>query len=348
MKIIKTPVQFAFFVATVLGLVILLLQYVYFTLLGTPIDYYYFSAVLLIIWVLSYVVVYFLLEKMITQKIRVLYRTIHNYKITRDNFPINMNEDLLSAAEDEVMKWADSNRQEITKLKEQEVFRREFLGNLAHELKTPIFSIQGYILTLLEGGLEDESVNREFLKRASKGVDRMTKIVEDLDVITKFESERIKLDLKNFDVILLAKEIIDDLEIKANARSIKLVFNKEYRESIMTIGDRDKIAQVFQNLITNAISYSNDGKQVEIRFFDIEDNVLIEVSDQGLGIEEKHLSRLFERFYRVEKSRARHQGGTGLGLAIVKHIVEAHDQTINVRSTIGEGSTFSFTLRKAK
>ena len=348
MKIIKTPVQFAFFVATVLGLVILLLQYVYFTLLGTPIDYYYFSAVLLITWVLSYVVVYFLLEKMITQKIRVLYRTIHNYKITRDNFPINMNEDLLSAAEDEVMKWADSNRQEITKLKEQEVFRREFLGNLAHELKTPIFSIQGYILTLLEGGLEDESVNREFLKRASKGVDRMTKIVEDLDVITKFESERIKLDLKNFDVILLAKEIIVDLEIKANARSIKLVFNKEYRESIMTIGDRDKIAQVFQNLITNAISYSNDGKQVEIRFFDIEDNVLIEVSDQGLGIEEKHLSRLFERFYRVEKSRARHQGGTGLGLAIVKHIVEAHDQTINVRSTIGEGSTFSFTLRKAK
>ena len=285
---------------------------------------------------------------MITQKIRVLYRTIHNYKITRDNFPINMNEDLLSAAEDEVMKWADSNRQEITKLKEQEVFRREFLGNLAHELKTPIFSIQGYILTLLEGGLEDESVNREFLKRASKGVDRMTKIVEDLDVITKFESERIKLDLKNFDVILLAKEIIDDLEIKANARSVKLVFNKEYRDSIMTIGDRDKVAQVFQNLITNAISYSNDGKQVEIRFFDIEDNVLIEVSDQGLGIEEKHLSRLFERFYRVEKSRARHQGGTGLGLAIVKHIVEAHDQTINVRSTIGEGSTFSFTLRKAK
>ena len=348
MKIIKTPVQFAFFVATVLGLVILLLQYVYFTLLGTPIDYYYFSAVLLVTWVLSYVVVYFLLEKMITQKIRVLYRTIHNYKITRDNFPINMNEDLLSAAEDEVMKWADSNRQEITKLKEQEVFRREFLGNLAHELKTPIFSIQGYILTLLEGGLEDESVNREFLKRASKGVDRMTKIVEDLDVITKFESERIKLDLKNFDVILLAKEIIDDLEIKANARSIKLVFNKEYRDSIMTIGDRDKVAQVFQNLITNAISYSNDGKQVEIRFFDIEDNVLIEVSDQGLGIEEKHLSRLFERFYRVEKSRARHQGGTGLGLAIVKHIVEAHDQTINVRSTIGEGSTFSFTLRKAK
>ena len=348
MKIIKTPVQFAFFVATVLGLVILVLQYVYFTLLGTSIDYYYFSAVLLVTWVLSYVVVYFLLEKMITQKIRVLYRTIHNYKITRDNFPINMNEDLLSAAEDEVMKWADSNRQEITKLKEQEVFRREFLGNLAHELKTPIFSIQGYILTLLEGGLEDESVNREFLKRASKGVDRMTKIVEDLDVITKFESERIKLDLKNFDVILLAKEIIDDLEIKANARSIKLVFNKEYRDSIMTIGDRDKIAQVFQNLITNAISYSNDGKQVEIRFFDIEDNVLIEVSDQGLGIEEKHLSRLFERFYRVEKSRARHQGGTGLGLAIVKHIVEAHDQTINVRSTIGEGSTFSFTLRKAK
>ena len=228
------------------------------------------------------------------------------------------------------------------------MFRREFLGNLAHELKTPIFSIQGYILTLLEGGLEDESVNREFLKRASKGVDRMTKIVEDLDVINKFESERIKLDLKSFDVVQIAKEIMDDLEIKANERNIKLVFNTNYIDPILTTCDRDKIAQVFQNLISNAINYSEDDKQVEIRFYDIEDNVLIEVSDQGVGIEEKHLGRLFERFYRVDKSRARNKGGTGLGLAIVKHILEAHNQSISVRSSIGKGSTFSFTLKKVK
>jgi len=176
----------------------------------------------------------------------------------------------------------------------------------------------------------------------------MTKIVEDLDVINKFESERIKLDLRSIDVVQIAKEIMDDLEIKANERNIKLVFNSNYDDAILTICDRDKIAQVFQNLISNAINYSEDDKQVEIRFYDIEDNVLIEVSDQGLGIEEKHLGRLFERFYRVDKSRARNKGGTGLGLAIVKHVVEAHNQSISVRSSIGKGSTFSFTLKKFK
>lgn len=348
MKLVRTPLQFAFFLSTIIGFLFLLFQYIYFLITDIALDYFYIIIVSICIWLFSFGLIYFLLEKMITQKIRLLYRTIHNYKITKDNFPVKMNEDLLSAAEDEVMKWADSNREEIEKLKEQEVFRREFLGNLSHELKTPIFSIQGYILTLLEGGLEDKQMNREFLSRASKGVDRMTKIVEDLDVITKFESERIKLDLKSCNIVHLAKEIIDDLEIKAKERDIQLGFNKQYQNPILTLCDRDKIAQVFQNLINNAINYSEKGKSVEVRFFDIEDNVLIEVSDQGMGIEEKHMSRLFERFYRVDKSRARNQGGTGLGLAIVKHIVEAHDQTINVRSTIGSGSTFSFTLKKVK
>ena len=176
----------------------------------------------------------------------------------------------------------------------------------------------------------------------------MTKIVEDLDVITKFESEKIKLDLKNFDVVQLAKEIMDELEIRASNGNIKLIFNKSYREPMMVMCDRDKIGQVFQNLIINAINYSEEGKEVEVRFYDIEENFLIEVSDQGLGIEEKHLARLFERFYRVDKSRARNKGGTGLGLAIVKHIVEAHNQSISVRSSIGKGSTFSFTLKKIK
>ncbi|MDG2369848.1 MAG: ATP-binding protein [Flavobacteriales bacterium] len=348
MKIIRTPLQFAFFVATIILVLVLFLQIVYSELSDSNLDYFYFTILSVSIWLVCFAVVYFLLEKLITQKIRMLYRTIHNYKITKENFPISMNEDLLSAAEDEVLQWAESNREEITKLREQEIFRREFLGNLSHELKTPIFSIQGYILTLLEGGLEDVDVNREFLKRASKGVDRMTKIVEDLDVITKFESEKIKLDLKNFDVVQLAKEIMDELEIRASNGNIKLIFNKSYREPMMVMCDRDKIGQVFQNLIINAINYSEEGKEVEVRFYDIEENFLIEVSDQGLGIEEKHLARLFERFYRVDKSRARNKGGTGLGLAIVKHIVEAHNQSISVRSSIGKGSTFSFTLKKVK
>ena len=347
MKFVKTPLQFALFVSSVISLSFLFFQYLYFEFSGISADYFYPTVISLCIWAITFAVVYFLLEKMITQKIRLLYRTIHNYKITKDNFPIEMNEDLLSAAEDEVMQWADSNREEIEKLKEQEIFRREFLGNLSHELKTPIFSIQGYILTLLEGGLEDKQMNREFLSRASKGVDRITKIVEDLDVITKFESQRIKLDLQACNIVDLANEIMEDMEIKAKEREIKLVFNKQYQNPILTLCDVDKIGQVFQNLINNAINYSDKGKTVELRFFDIEDNVLVEVSDQGMGIEQKHMSRLFERFYRVDKSRARNQGGTGLGLAIVKHIVEAHGQTINVRSTIGSGSTFSFTLKKA-
>ena len=221
MKLIVTPRHIAFFVSTILIVVIILAQFLFFQFLNVEWEYHYLIIFSIIIWIITYGIVYYLIEKMISHKIRLLYRTIHNYKITKENFTINMNEDLLALAEDEVIEWAKSNREEIADLKEQEIFRREFLGNLAHELKTPIFSIQGYILTLLEGGLEDENINREFLNRASKGVDRMTKIVEDLDVITKFESERLKLDLKNFDVVQLAKEIMDDLEIKAKKRNIK-------------------------------------------------------------------------------------------------------------------------------
>ena len=263
---------------------------------------------------------------------------------------MSMNEDVLEKSEQEVMSWVDKNREEIEKLKLQEEFRREFLGNLSHELKTPIFSIQGYILTLLEGGLEDENINRTFLERASKGVDRMTGIVEDLDMITKIESERLKLNLDKVDVVDLAKEIIESLEIKAEKRKVKLMLDLKRIGSheVNVLCDRDKIGQVLTNLINNSINYSVENGRTEVRFFDLEDNVLIEVSDDGVGIKEEHLPRLFERFYRVDKSRSRNEGGTGLGLAIVKHIVEAHGQTINVRSTEGKGSTFSFTLRKLK
>ncbi len=264
----------------------------------------------------------------------------------KDDFPVKMNQDILSSTEKEVMNWVESNRKEITKLKEEEAFRREFLGNLSHELKTPIFSIEGYILTLLEGGLEDEKINKQFLQRASKGVNRMIRIVEDLDIITKFESERIKLKIEKVDIINLAREIIDGFEIQVLEKRVKIGFNKIYEEPILVDCDRDKIGQVLSNLIINAINYSNEDGIIEIRFYDLEDNILIEVSDNGLGIDERYMSRIFERFYRVDKSRARNLGGTGLGLAIVKHIIEAHGQSIDVRSTIGKGSTFSFTLKK--
>lgn len=344
---INTPRQFAVFISFILAIIATA-----FVSIGSWLAFKEFNFLLSLVsfivsGVVSYFIVFYFLEKLITNKIRVLYRTIHSFKISKGDFPVNMDEDVLEKTEKEVMSWVKTKREEIDKLKEQEAFRREFIGNLSHELRTPIFSIQGYILTLLEGGLEDDTINVKFLERASKGVDRMTNILEDLDTITKLESERIKINKRNIDIKDLAEEILESFEIKAKENNITLILDSKDMESIMVYCDRDKIGQVLTNLINNALNYGQEGGYVKVRFFDFEDNYLVEVADNGVGIEEKHLPRLFERFYRVDKSRSRHDGGTGLGLAIVKHIVEAHGQMINVRSTPGEGSTFSFTIQKA-
>ena len=343
---LNTPLQIALFISLLISLITssILLTITYFARI--EIHYIYISLYTIVIFLICFCLIYFLLEKLITKKIKTLYRIIHNYKINKNDFPINMNENVLYDAEEDVVDWVKLNRSEILKLKEQESFRKEFLGNLSHELKTPIFSIQGYILTLLEGGLEDKDINSDFLNRASKSVDRMTRIIDDLDIITKFESDRIELNILNNNIVAIANEALNDLEIRAKENDITLKFNKQYSEDITVKCDADKITQVLSNLINNAINYSKKGGYIELRFFDIEDNILIEVSDDGIGIKKEHIPRLFERFYRVDKSRARNQGGTGLGLAIVKHIIEAHGQSINVRSTKNEGSTFSFTLKK--
>jgi two-component system phosphate regulon sensor histidine kinase PhoR len=324
--LVKTPRQFSILAAFMLSLLSVVIVELTLFLSDSIINQRYILIMFFVLLISAYWLVYYLLEKLITQKISLLYRTIHNFKINRGDFPLDMNEDVLGKTEKEVLGWVEKSREEIEKLRLQEEFRREFLGNLSHELKTPIFSIQGYILTLLEGGLEDENINRSFLERASKGVDRVTGIIEDLDVITKIESE----------------------EIKAQKRNVRLSLDWKRAGSpeINVLCDKDKIGQVLGNLINNSINYGVENGHTEVRFFDLEDNILIEVSDDGIGIKEEHLPRLFERFYRVGKSRARNEGGTGLGLAIVKHLVEAHGQTIAVRSTEGQGSTFSFTLKK--
>ncbi|MDG2228081.1 MAG: ATP-binding protein [Flavobacteriales bacterium] len=346
--LIKTPRQFSIIAAFVLTLISVVIIELTLFVSDVVVNQRYIMIMFIIMLVLVYLVIYYLLEKLITQKIRLLYRTIHNYKINRGDFPVKMNEDVLGKTEKEVLAWADNSREEIEKLRLQEEFRREFLGNLSHELKTPIFSIQGYILTLLEGGLEDENINRAFLERASKGVDRVTGIIEDLDLITRIESERLKLNTVPVNILSLAREIVESLEIKAQKRNVKLSLDWKRigSQEINVLCDRDKIGQVLSNIINNSINYGVENGHTEVRFFDLEDNVLIEVSDDGVGIKEEYLPRLFERFYRVDKSRARNEGGTGLGLAIVKHLVEAHGQTIDVRSTEGQGSTFSFTLKK--
>jgi two-component system phosphate regulon sensor histidine kinase PhoR len=297
---------------------------------------------------ISFGVFYFFIKHFINDRLKLLYKSIRKGKMTKENeISFKITDDVIANAEIETQLWTEERNKEISKLKEQEEFRREFLGNLAHELKTPIFSIQGYILTLLDGGLEDENVNRTFLERASKATDRMVSIIEDLDQITKMEADALKLEMRPFDIVELVTDIFESLEMMAKEKNIKLLFAKEY-SSTFVIGDKPKIAQVLVNLITNSIFYGNKDGTTIVRFYKMDEIITIEVSDDGPGIEEEHLPRLFERFYRVEKSRSRNDGGSGLGLAIAKHIVESHGQTISVRSTYGVGSTFSFSLDKSK
>ncbi len=286
-----------------------------------------------------------LIKRFVQERVDLIHRTIHDTQ-KGDRSPAISSADPLGSVGAEVGSWAEAKRTEITELKERERFRREFIGNLAHELRTPIFSIQGYILTLLEGGLEDGKVNRNFLERASNGVDRLIRIVEDLDLITQLESGVMAMDLERMDLNAAVQEGILALEMKARERHVTL--RNELDEEVLVRGDYDRLLQVFSNLFNNAVNYGSEGGWCVVRSFDVGDRVLVEVSDNGIGIAEEHLPRLFERFYRVGKSRARNEGGSGLGLAIVKHIVESHGGTITVKSAEGKGTTFGFTLPKGK
>ena len=247
----------------------------------------------------------------------------------------------------EVSEWATQNRNEIAELRERENFRREFIGNISHELKTPIFNIQGYLLTLLDGAIDDQEINRRYLKRANKSVDRMINIIEDLEVIAALESDRVQINYESFDLTELVEGVFELLEDKAHKKHVQFKIKKDLDRPLKVMADRAKIEQVLINLVGNAIKYGNENGLVEVRFFDMDKHILTEVSDDGIGIPPEDVPRIFERFYRVDKSRSRDAGGTGLGLSIVKHIIEAHKQTINVRSSENKGSTFSFTLKKS-
>lgn len=248
----------------------------------------------------------------------------------------------------EAQHWADTREQQIQGLLDREGFRREFMGNLSHELKTPIFNIQGYLFTLLDGGLEDPKVNRKFLEKAAKSVDRMTSLIQEMDLLSRLESGAVVVEMGTFDVVRSLKEVLEELEPLARESGVELVLKKDKERIYKAVGDARKIEQVLHNLISNGIKYSTPQKgRVVVDILDLEDRFLIQVSDNGIGIDESDLPRIFERFYRVEKSRSRDVGGTGLGLAIAKHILEAHKQQIHATSTRGVGSTFSFTLEKA-
>ena len=302
----------------------------------------------LVVGGVCYMLVYRQVGVYIQERVRIIYKTIRRFKGSSSNLNLDMSSDIVEQVNQDVMAWAESQIDEITNLRETDTFRKEFIGNLAHELKTPIFNIQGFILTLLEGGIEDPEINRKFLLKAAKNVDRMSGLLEDLDVITKMEAGNLDIELVPFDLLDILRETIESLEPKAKRNNIELRITKGMDGSkVMVLGDAAKLVQVLTNLIVNSINYGNEGGQTVVRYYDAEDSILVEVADTGIGIREEHLPRVFERFYRVDKSRSRHAGGSGLGLAICKHIIETHGQTINVRSTYGEGSTFSFTLEKA-
>ena len=304
---INTPTSIAVFLSIVIFLFALILFY----FLHNRLDFLYGF---ILFYLLVITVIYYVVKNFFYEKIKIIYKNIYKFKGTSSIRDLD-----IENVEREAEEWADAKEEELNAYKRDENYRREFIGNVSHELKTPIFNIQGYIQTLLDGGLNDNKINMKYLERTNKSVDRMINIVEDLEVISRLETEDSQLDLEPFNIVDLAKEVIEAFEMKANNMNIKLELNNDSQSEIV-IGDKNKIQQVFTNLISNSIKYGKKDGTTRIKFFDMENNMLIEIADDGIGIEEDSLDRLFERFYRVDKNRSREIGGTGLGLAIVKHI----------------------------
>lgn len=331
---LNTPIKFTLFLGLILCLHIIL-----YLVISNYLNIYISATLLFTLLMTS---IFFILKYQFYEKIKIIYKNIYKFKGTS-----NINDFNLENADKEAEDWVNQKEEELLIMQKNENYRREFIGNVSHELKTPIFNIQGYVQTLIDGGIEDEKVNMKYLKRANISVDRMINIVEDLEVISRLETDNNELDFENFNIINQIEEVLDQLELKSNKMNISLKLTNESSSEIV-YADKNKIQQVFMNLISNSIKYGKDGGTTKVRLFDMSDKILIEVADDGIGISENALSRLFERFYRVDKNRSREIGGTGLGLAIVKHIIEGHQQTINVRSTVNVGSTFSFILEKEK
>lgn len=297
--------------------------------------------------IISFLIVQIRVEKFIYRRIKRIYDDVS--LLESSPFPSGpINTDMKTMTE-EIEKYAKDKRIEIDTLKIREEYRKDFLGNISHELKTPLFTVQGYILTLLDGAMEDKNVRKKYLQRAKKGVERLIYIIKDLDLITKLEVGDLNLEFSDFDIIELVQGVFELLEIKASKQKIILSFDMVYDSPVIVHADRDKIQQVISNLLVNSIKYGQSGGTTEVSVENlIKNKVIVRVTDNGEGIPEEHIPRIFERFYRVDKSGSRKEGGSGLGLSIVKHIIEVHGEKIYVESVVNAGSEFSFTLEKSQ
>ena len=302
---------------------------------------------MLLVFVTSFFITQFRAKRFIYNRIKKIYDEVSI--LNEDEFSKEYATTDIDALSKSVQEYVQGKRIEIKNLTERDSFRKDFLGNVAHELKTPLFTVQGYILTLIEGAVNDKLIRDKYLGRASKGVERLVAIVKDLDMIAKLETEGLKMNIEVFNIIDLIQNVFDLLEMRSKKRNITLQFDKIYEFPVFVKADKERIEQVLINLIVNSVKY---GKINGITTLGIEsyteNKFIIKVVDNGEGIKQEHIPRLFERFYRVDQSRSREQGGSGLGLSIVKHIIEAHNETILLKSTFSEGSEFSFTLKKAK
>ncbi len=345
-KIFKKTYKFAGFTSTFITFFLTALLGVFFYWHG-GISYWFLLLFFLISYFLTFFVIQYRVEKLIYKQVKKIYNdvklldasTFDKQKITTD----------MATLTREVERFAEDKKLEIETLIDRENYRKEFMGNVSHELKTPLFTVQGYILTLLDGAMKDKSVRKKYLQRANKGVERLIYIVKDLDMITKLEIGDLTLYKEDFNIIELVQNVFDLLEMKAAKKNITLTFDIDYQDSIMVYADRERIQQVLTNLVENSIKYGREEGTTEVSIEKlIKNKVIVRITDNGEGVEKQHLTRLFERFYRVDKSGSRKVGGSGLGLAIVKHLVEAHNEKIYVESQIGVGSEFSFTLEKSK
>lgn len=299
-----------------------------------------------LIFLVSFSIIQIRIEKFIYKRIKKLYDDLSLLE-SASLMPKPIVTDMTTLTS-EIERFAQNRKIELETLKIQEAYRKEFLGNISHELKTPLFTVQGYILTLLDGAMTDKSVRKKYLQRANKGVERLIYIIKDLDLISKLEIGEMNLEKEDFDIVEVIQNVFDLLEIKASKKNINLIFDQEYKAGVMVHADKEKIQQVVSNLLVNSIKYGLEGGVTEVSIENlIRNKVIVRITDNGEGIPESHIPRIFERFYRVDKSGSRKEGGSGLGLSIVKHIIEAHGEKIFVESKEDVGSEFSFTLEKA-